>query len=53
MSFNDSRPYNLIKEYAIIKSRLNIFHNLKSNFGYDIAEFNKNKAILFSLVFSS
>jgi len=53
MSFNDSRPYNLIKEYAIIKSRLNVFHNLKSNFGYDIAKFNKNKAILLSFVLAS
>lgn len=53
MDFNDSKPYNLIKEYAIVKSRLNLFNNLKSNFGYDIAEFNKNKAILLSFVYAS
>lgn len=53
MSFNDSKSYNLIKEYAIVKSRLNVFNNLKNNFGYDIAEFNKNKAILLSFVFAS
>jgi hypothetical protein len=53
MNFNDSKPYNLIKEYAIVKSKLNVFNNLKNNFGYDIAEFNKNKAILLSFVFAS
>lgn len=52
MSFNDSKSYNLIKEYAIVKSRLNVFNNLKDNFGYDITKFNKNKAILLSFVFA-